>query len=197
MPWAPLRRLCGVTVAACAVVGAMLAGPAEAQTQLPVNYNFISGFLSGFGSPDTAPPGANPLLCWPSAQHPHPVISLRGLDRRWSRAPHRATRPGSHPFRIHGPRMQHSIAIPSAFPAPKRNKARQVPSARPICGRNEPFRRRVCSPWKRQPSPNIASPQSTMRRCPRRSPVAPAASNKAASGTEYAVTAHDSRPPVA
>ncbi len=78
MLWAPLRRVCGVAVAALATAGALLVSPASAQSSLPVNYNFISGFLAGFGSPTTSPPGANPFFCWPSAAHPHPVILVHG-----------------------------------------------------------------------------------------------------------------------
>jgi pimeloyl-ACP methyl ester carboxylesterase len=77
MRWAPLRRVVGASVTAAALVGALFATPASAAS-LPVNYDFLSGFLAGFGAPNTAPPGANPFFCRPSAAHPHPVILVHG-----------------------------------------------------------------------------------------------------------------------
>jgi triacylglycerol esterase/lipase EstA (alpha/beta hydrolase family) len=78
MLWALSRRVGGVLVAALAVIGALLVSPASAQSPLPVNYNFLAGFLGAFGSPTTSPPGANPFFCLPSAAHPHPVILVHG-----------------------------------------------------------------------------------------------------------------------
>jgi triacylglycerol esterase/lipase EstA (alpha/beta hydrolase family) len=49
-----------------------------AQTgDLTVNWSFAAGFVSGFGSPTTSPPGANNFAC-KSAAHPIPVILVHG-----------------------------------------------------------------------------------------------------------------------
>jgi pimeloyl-ACP methyl ester carboxylesterase len=62
---------------AAAVTVALTAATASAST-LPVNYDFGSGFVATFGSPGTAPPGANNFNCQPSAAHPFPVILVHG-----------------------------------------------------------------------------------------------------------------------
>lgn len=68
-----------VAAAAAAVLGlAVAAAPASAAQQLPVNYHFSTGFVAGFASPLTPPPGANDWSCRPSAQHPEPVVLVHG-----------------------------------------------------------------------------------------------------------------------
>jgi triacylglycerol esterase/lipase EstA (alpha/beta hydrolase family) len=94
MPLASLRRRIGVSCAAvsAAVLSGALAttAPASAQSPLPVNYNFASGFSSHFGAPTANPPGANNLFCRPSAAHPYPVVLVHGTwenqDDNWQAA---------------------------------------------------------------------------------------------------------------
>jgi triacylglycerol esterase/lipase EstA (alpha/beta hydrolase family) len=73
-----------------AAVTVSLAAPASAQSQLPVNYDSISGYLAGFASPTVPPPGANNFSCQPSAAHPYPVILVNGtfanMDNNWQAA---------------------------------------------------------------------------------------------------------------
>jgi hypothetical protein len=55
---------------------ALVAAPLSAQARpLPVNYDFATGALAGFGFPQTPPPGADNFGCKPpSALDPaHPV----------------------------------------------------------------------------------------------------------------------------
>jgi triacylglycerol esterase/lipase EstA (alpha/beta hydrolase family) len=82
-----------VAAAAVLVTAAALAaqpGHAQAQTQLPVNWDFASGALSGFLAPNTPPPGADNWDCKPSATHPYPVILVNGTfanqDDNWQAA---------------------------------------------------------------------------------------------------------------
>jgi triacylglycerol esterase/lipase EstA (alpha/beta hydrolase family) len=49
----------------------------SATAALPVNFDFLSGFLATEGSPTTAPPGAN-VACTPTAAHPFPVVLVHG-----------------------------------------------------------------------------------------------------------------------
>jgi triacylglycerol esterase/lipase EstA (alpha/beta hydrolase family) len=85
-----VRALCAMGTAALA--GAMWAAPvaARAGTALPVNYDFGSGFVSGFFSPTTPPPGAGNFSCKPSSAHPYPVILVHGtlenMDDNWRAA---------------------------------------------------------------------------------------------------------------
>lgn len=89
MPRIPaLRRL----AAALLVAGAALfAAPvsAQAQAQLPVNYDFAAGALATFLSPETPPPGAD-VGCKPTAAHPDPVVLVNGTfanqDDNWQAA---------------------------------------------------------------------------------------------------------------
>ena len=70
-----------MVAAAVVVTAAALAaqpGPAQAQTQLPVNWDFASGALGSVLSPNTPPPGADNWSCKPSAEHPYPVVLVNG-----------------------------------------------------------------------------------------------------------------------
>ena len=62
---------------------------AQART-LPVNYDFATGALAGFGFPQTPPPGADNFGCKPSSAHPDPVILVNGTfanqDDNWQAA---------------------------------------------------------------------------------------------------------------
>ena len=73
-------------LAACFV----MAPSAHAQTQLPVDWDFAAGALSGFFAPDTPPPGADNWGCKPSSTHPDPVILVNGTfaneDDNWQAA---------------------------------------------------------------------------------------------------------------
>jgi triacylglycerol esterase/lipase EstA (alpha/beta hydrolase family) len=71
---------------------AFAASPADAhaQGQLPVNWDFAIGNVTGFSHPDTPPPGADDWACQPSAEHPYPVILINGTfanqDENWQAA---------------------------------------------------------------------------------------------------------------
>jgi len=93
--------------AALLVAGAMvLAAPPAAQAQallapggttrpsppgaLPVNWDFATGALAGFATPQTPPPGADNWGCRPTAAHPDPVVLVNGTfanqDDNWQAA---------------------------------------------------------------------------------------------------------------
>jgi triacylglycerol esterase/lipase EstA (alpha/beta hydrolase family) len=97
MPSSPgphrLRRAALAAAAASAVavaLGSVIAAPARAATQLPVNYDFIAGATATALAPDTPPPGANNWSCQPTAAHPDPVILVHGtfanMDDNWQAA---------------------------------------------------------------------------------------------------------------
>jgi triacylglycerol esterase/lipase EstA (alpha/beta hydrolase family) len=69
---------------------ALAAAPAQAQSQLPVNWDFAAGALAGFFAPSTPPPGADNWSCKPSAAHPYPVVLVNGTfaneDDNWQAA---------------------------------------------------------------------------------------------------------------
>jgi triacylglycerol esterase/lipase EstA (alpha/beta hydrolase family) len=86
------RKVALAAGAAAAVAAVVLAGtlPAAAEPahtasahrvsqvgNLPVNFGFAGGFLAGFGSPTTPPPGSNNFSC-KSVAHPIPVILVHG-----------------------------------------------------------------------------------------------------------------------
>jgi hypothetical protein len=88
-----LRRAALAAVATSAVAVALasvLAAPARAATQLPVNYDFIVGATATALAPDTPPPGANNWSCQLTAAHPDPVILVNGtfanMDDNWQAA---------------------------------------------------------------------------------------------------------------
>jgi triacylglycerol esterase/lipase EstA (alpha/beta hydrolase family) len=85
-----LLRLTAATVLVTAAALAAQPGHAQAQSQLPVNWDFASGALAGFFAPDTPPPGADNWNCQPSAAHPYPVILVNGTfaneDDNWQAA---------------------------------------------------------------------------------------------------------------
>jgi triacylglycerol esterase/lipase EstA (alpha/beta hydrolase family) len=80
-------------LAALIMAGAVLSAvpqPAQAQTTLPVDYDFAAGALIGFNSPETPPPGADNFGCKPTSAHPDPVILVNGTfanqDDNWQAA---------------------------------------------------------------------------------------------------------------
>jgi len=88
-----LRRAALAAAAASAVavaLGSVIAAPARAATQLPVNYDFIAGATATALAPDTPPPGANNWSCQLTAAHPDPVILVHGtfanMDDNWQAA---------------------------------------------------------------------------------------------------------------
>ncbi|WP_037574968.1 esterase/lipase family protein [Phaeacidiphilus oryzae] len=78
-----VRRAIRIPLAAAVAVamGALSQLPAHADTaasSYPVDYDFATGALVGFLTPDTPPPGANDWGCKPSAAHPEPVVLVNG-----------------------------------------------------------------------------------------------------------------------
>jgi triacylglycerol esterase/lipase EstA (alpha/beta hydrolase family) len=93
MPRFPAGRLPAAVLAVCAalfVAALFVAPPAQAQGQLPVNYDFAAGALAGAFSPGTPPPGANVPGCRLTPAHPYPVILVNGTfanqDDNWQAA---------------------------------------------------------------------------------------------------------------
>jgi len=90
--YAPYRcSAAAAAVAALFMAGAALcAAPAQAQTKLPVNYDFAAGLLAGFNSPETPPPGAGNFGCQPTSAHRYPVVLVNGTfgnqDDNWQAA---------------------------------------------------------------------------------------------------------------
>ncbi len=86
--WRPAAALLvALFIAGAALVAAPLSAQARA---LPVNYDFATGALAGFGFPQTPPPGADNFGCRPSSAHPDPVILVNGTfanqDDNWQAA---------------------------------------------------------------------------------------------------------------
>ena len=87
-----LRRGLAAALSAAVVVAGLAgtAGTASAQQSLPVNYDSLSGYLSGLSSPTVPPPGANNFSCQLSAAHPYPVILVNGtfanMNNNWRAA---------------------------------------------------------------------------------------------------------------
>ncbi|MFC9514744.1 esterase/lipase family protein [Nocardiaceae bacterium NPDC056970] len=53
-------------------------GPASAQEDRPVSYNFLDGIPLEMGNPGGSAPGSNDRTCKPSADHPNPVVLVHG-----------------------------------------------------------------------------------------------------------------------
>jgi triacylglycerol esterase/lipase EstA (alpha/beta hydrolase family) len=72
------------------MLASVLAAPAQAAAQLPVNYDFIAGATATALAPDTPPPGADNGSCQLTAAHPDPVILVHGtfanMDDNWQAA---------------------------------------------------------------------------------------------------------------
>jgi triacylglycerol esterase/lipase EstA (alpha/beta hydrolase family) len=87
-----LRRGLAAALSAAALAAGLAgtAGTASAQQYLPVNYDSLTGYLSGFSSPTVPPPGADNFSCQPSAAHPYPVILVNGtfanMNNNWQAA---------------------------------------------------------------------------------------------------------------
>ena len=95
MPSLPVpRRLHRAGLVAAAAVAVMLASafavPARATTELPVNYDFITGAAATALAPDIPPRGANNWSCQLTTAHPYPVILVHGtfanMDDNWQAA---------------------------------------------------------------------------------------------------------------
>jgi triacylglycerol esterase/lipase EstA (alpha/beta hydrolase family) len=87
-----LRLSAAAALSALFVTGAAISATpqsAQAQTLLPVNYDFIAGAATTFASPQTPPPGAD-VGCKPTSAHPDPVILVHGTfanqDDNWQAA---------------------------------------------------------------------------------------------------------------
>ncbi|MFF7638534.1 esterase/lipase family protein [Kitasatospora sp. NPDC008050] len=86
-----VRVLAVAAGAATALLVAVAQPAAAAQSAAapayPVENHFPVGLLSGFLTPDQAPPGANDWSCEPSAAHPDPVVLVHGtaesMDDYW------------------------------------------------------------------------------------------------------------------
>jgi triacylglycerol esterase/lipase EstA (alpha/beta hydrolase family) len=86
----------GLTAALCAsaltafLAGVPAAGTASAQTELPVSFDSLAGYLSGLTSPTVPPPGADNFSCQPTAAHPYPVVLVNGtfanMNNNWRAA---------------------------------------------------------------------------------------------------------------
>jgi triacylglycerol esterase/lipase EstA (alpha/beta hydrolase family) len=83
-------RLIAALALLSAAALAVTPGHAQAQSQLPVNWDFASGALAGFFAPDSPPPGADNWNCKLSSAHPYPVILVNGTfaneDDNWQAA---------------------------------------------------------------------------------------------------------------
>jgi triacylglycerol esterase/lipase EstA (alpha/beta hydrolase family) len=79
-----LVLLATVTLSTEAFAGATAAP--SGNPNYPVDYSFLSGFASGFSTPQTPPPGAN-VSCRPTDAHPYPVVLVHGTfenqDDNW------------------------------------------------------------------------------------------------------------------
>ena len=75
-------------IAAAPAALAVASVPASA-AQLPVNWDFTTGWLAGVSAPGNPPPGAD-TGCRPDTQHPYPVILVNGTfanqDDNWQAA---------------------------------------------------------------------------------------------------------------
>ena len=85
-----LGRPAAAAITALLLTGAALGtapAAAQAQTRLPVDYDFAAGALVGFNSPQTPPPGADDFGCRPTSAHPDPVVLVNGTfanqDDNW------------------------------------------------------------------------------------------------------------------
>ncbi|MFD0638005.1 esterase/lipase family protein [Catenulispora yoronensis] len=72
-----LRATAAALGAALLAATASVTAHAGGSSTLPVDYSFASGFVQGFFSPQTAPPGANDWSCHSTA-HPNPVVLVHG-----------------------------------------------------------------------------------------------------------------------
>jgi triacylglycerol esterase/lipase EstA (alpha/beta hydrolase family) len=91
-----MRRFPGLLLSATAAlvagVALMIPAPAQAAARapLPVNWDFTTGFVAGFFTPGTPPPGADDFGCKPTATHPYPVILVNATfasqDDNWQAA---------------------------------------------------------------------------------------------------------------
>jgi len=86
-----LRRPAAALLVAGAMVLAAPLAQAQAQAQaLRVNWDFATGALAGFATPQTPPPGADNWGCRPTAAHPDPVVLVNGTfanqDDNWQAA---------------------------------------------------------------------------------------------------------------